>query len=52
VLGFVGCKSYIGYVLGNVTLSYHLACEGTKGKGIGSLCGLRLTSIMSRVWAC
>jgi len=52
VLGFVGYKSCIGRVLGSATSSYHLVCRGIEGKGIGNLCGLGLTNIVSKVWAC
>jgi hypothetical protein len=52
VLGFVGYKSCVGRVLGSATSSYHLACKGIEGKGIGNLCGLGLTNIVSKVRAC
>ncbi len=52
MLGFVGYKSCVGRMLGNATLSYHLAYKGIEEKGTGSLCGLGLTSGESKVWAC
>jgi hypothetical protein len=51
VLGFVGYKSCVGRVLGSATSLYHLVCMGIEGKGIGNLCGLGLTSIVSKVQA-